>query len=120
MNYELVKTKDYLLAIDDGRVNKESVIFFENGTTKRVVAHLPLNNALALENIDLLPPLEDDDEALAIIQYLSRYPTEFDVQIGICSRWLAEDCDKDCCGKPEKIITTTNAQGQRVWVGKYK
>jgi hypothetical protein len=33
---------------------------------KKIIAHLPLNNSLILEGVDLLPPLEDEADVLAL------------------------------------------------------
>jgi len=61
------------------------------------------------------------DEARNIIQSLQqpKYPVAFESTIGVCSKWLAEQCDNNCCGKPEKIMTITNSQGQTQLVGTY-
>ena len=56
-------------------LNKNEVIISSHGIgdpyersrdcIKKIIAHLPLNGSPILENIDLLPPIEDDVEQLA-------------------------------------------------------
>jgi len=48
-----------------------------------------------------------------------KYPDAFESTIGVCSKWLAEQCDNNCCGQPEKIKTITNSNGQTQLVGTY-
>ena len=90
----IIKTDDYLLVISDEEIKEEDngvgfatgihgkgrgyFIFKQDGTSigklnsicvgsKKIIAHLPLNNSRILEGVDLLPPLEDDVEKLALI-----------------------------------------------------
>ena len=77
MKYEIIKTKNYLLIVDDSEIkegdwvfnniSKEIYQFIENYVSyeKKIIAHLPLNNAFEIEGVDLLPPIEDEVIALA-------------------------------------------------------
>jgi|688.fasta_scaffold20471_14 hypothetical protein len=91
MKYNLIKTDDYLLVVDDseikegdycttylniidvGKIHNSYTIFHPTTkehlndlkSCKKVITHLPLNNSPILEGVDLLPPLEDDVEKLA-------------------------------------------------------
>jgi hypothetical protein len=117
MKHKLTKTEKYLLVVEKLKVAKLGQTFLTkegvihnfvgwNYGDKLVIAHLPLNGSPILEGVDLLPPC-------------SGSPKYFDCQVGVCSRWLEEDCDKNCCGIPEKRITNITSQGIQ-WVGKYK
>ena len=123
MTHKLIKTDNYLLVVNKSVVAGKSEIkegdWIKCGSkvqialdtaylpsTKKIIAHFPINGSPILEGVPLLPPC-------------SGSPKYFDCQVGVCSRWLEEDCDKDCCGIPEKRITITTAQGIQ-WVGKYK
>jgi hypothetical protein len=142
MTHPIIKTENYLLVVDESEIKEDDWVFNshkvefapqifkmpphpiegewwdeeELSTTKKIIFHLPLNNAPTLEGVPLLPPLEDE-----IIQSLQqpKYPVAFESTIGVCSKWLAEHCDNNCCGKPEKIITITNSQGFIQVVGNY-
>jgi hypothetical protein len=65
-----------------------------------------------------MPDVYDEEEIIQSLQQ-SKYPVAFESTIGVCSKWLAEQCDNNCCGKPEKIITITNSQGIIQVVGNY-
>jgi hypothetical protein len=169
MNYPIIKTDNYLLVVDESEIKVGDFIYHKRHEfsrikkceeivgksividkgesscwidySKKIIYHLPLNNAPTLEGVPLLPPLEDEVEKLAF-DYTSvsqshrrgfidgynkakekynkaKYPVAFESTIGVCSKWLAEQCDNNCCGKPEKIITITNSQGLTQLVGKY-
>jgi hypothetical protein len=116
MTHKLIKTDNYLLVVDKSEIKEGDWIKWDSKvrravdtaylpSTKKIIAHLPINSSPILEGVDLLPPCSDS-------------PKYFECQVGVCSRWLDEDCDKDCCGIPEKNITITTAQGVQ-WVGKY-
>ena len=86
MKHEIIKTENYLLAVDDSEIkegdyhvairivktNGDKAIAFtdqeqldaiaEIGGAKKIIAHLPLNNAPFLEGVDVLPPLEQEDD----------------------------------------------------------
>jgi hypothetical protein len=77
MRYDIIKTENYLLVVDDSEIKGWYYDFYirkvkhsggaeyvENGITKNIIAHLPLNSPI-LDGVDLLPPLEDDVEKLA-------------------------------------------------------
>jgi len=64
MTHKLIHTPDYLLVVDD------------SGTR---IAHLPLNDSPILEGVDLLPPLEQEDDAECIANKLTQgltFPSE--------------------------------------------
>jgi hypothetical protein len=77
MTHRIIKTENYLLIIDDSKIELGNwhtcvnlqypleVRFVDESTKydlckscKNIIAHLPFNNAPTLEGIDLLPPLE--------------------------------------------------------------
>jgi hypothetical protein len=67
MTHPIIKTENYLLAVDElSDVKDENIgdVFKEtkDGVTKtyKIIAHLPLNNAPTLEGVPLLPPLENE------------------------------------------------------------
>ena len=89
MKYKLIQIEKYLLAIEESKVNEgdyglgfaEGIngigrgynLFFHDGSnsakintiaenTYKVVAHLPLNDSEILENVPLLPSLEQEDD----------------------------------------------------------
>jgi len=93
MKYNLIKTDNYLLIVDDSEIKEGDYFFFEQGivtkvfkadsvennvtienfghdrifnykSCKKIISHAPLNNSLILEDVPLLPPLEDDVEKL--------------------------------------------------------
>jgi len=82
MNHNIINTGQYLLIVDDSEIKKETycydsinnILVFYKGSMKnigfqKVISHLPLNNSPILEGVDLLPPLEDEVEKLAIEKY---------------------------------------------------
>lgn len=79
MKLQLIHKSDYLFVIDadDSKKHVLKALLSENFelTSIQMVKwnlithHLPLNNAPVLEGIELLPPLEDDVERLAITLY---------------------------------------------------
>jgi hypothetical protein len=76
MQHKLINTGDYLLIVDESKINQDDYIYrlsnkeLEKANDewlddthddwKKIIAHLPLNNSPILEGVDLLPPLEDD------------------------------------------------------------
>lgn len=80
MTYEIFKTDDYLLVIDNSEIKEgdyrmnlqrgyvklvdDAPEYYNqrNDVFKRVIAHLPLNNSPILEGVDLLPSLEQEDD----------------------------------------------------------
>jgi hypothetical protein len=81
MKHKIINTGDYLLIVDesdikendwvadfrlDGRIlvskwNEEDYqdgFFFD---AKKIISHLPLNNSLKIESVDLLPDLPDNN-----------------------------------------------------------
>jgi hypothetical protein len=87
MTHPIIKTDNYLLVVDESEI-KDDVWHLDNGvikkwkgnlhsnrlTSKKIICHLPLNNASTLEGVELLPPLEDEAEKFAE----SKYPKNTD------------------------------------------
>lgn len=95
MTHPIIKTENYLLVVDDSEIkegdywvyicpingldygdnnnpivkNNLPSLWFEKlhdkENYKKIIYHLPLNNAPILEGVPLLPPLEDEAEKLA-------------------------------------------------------
>jgi hypothetical protein len=82
MKHKIITTDNYLLVVDDSEIKEGDWCLADipagdfygivkyNGAFakhyyKKIIAHLPLNNAPILEGVDLLPPLEDEVEKLA-------------------------------------------------------
>jgi hypothetical protein len=79
MTHPIIKTENYLLVVDESEI-KDDDWHLDNGvikkwkgnlhsnrlTSKKIIYHLPLNNAPTLEGVPLLPPLEDDVRKLAL------------------------------------------------------
>jgi hypothetical protein len=75
MKHNIIKTDNYLLIVDDSEIKEGDLLWsFSNEKivvarkvtdlyihSKKIIAHLPLNNSPILEGVDLLPPLEQDD-----------------------------------------------------------
>jgi hypothetical protein len=79
MTHKLIKTKHYLLVVDDsdmvgkgyrlditrmsvGIIDDDFLYNSRKDWFKKIIAHLPLNDSPILEGVDLLPPIEDDVE----------------------------------------------------------
>lgn len=74
MKYELIKTENYLLVVSDEEIKDGDGVLFDgtaivglamNGFVqseddKKIIAHLPLNNAPYLDGVDVLPDFEDE------------------------------------------------------------
>jgi hypothetical protein len=74
MQHNVIKIENYLLIVDDSEIKEGDYTFqeasnliskYNNAYSKKIIAHLPLNNSPILEGVDLLPPLEDEVEKLA-------------------------------------------------------
>ena len=96
MTYNIIKTENYLLVVDDSEIKKGDWCL-ANGVTynntvvkylkipcpppyvsnlsilKKIIAHLPINNSFTLKGVDLLPPLERDDVKLAEKEFPNLY-----------------------------------------------
>ena len=68
MTHKIIQTENYLIVVDDSEIKvgdytfQESSNFiskYNNAYSKKIIAHLPLNNSPILDGVDLLPPLED-------------------------------------------------------------
>ena len=78
MTHPIIKTENYLLVVDESQI-KDDDWHLDNGvikkwkgnlhsnrlTSKKIIFHLPLNNAPILEGVPLLPPLEDESNIFA-------------------------------------------------------
>jgi hypothetical protein len=77
MKHNIIKTENYLLAIDDSEIKEGDWIYesdsnsvniagrgYHNFTQSdaKITAHLPLNNSPILEGVDLLPPYSRHQE----------------------------------------------------------
>lgn len=87
MKYDIIKTHNYLLIVDDSEININQYVYCDLGYIekvmdiingwvyhtntlgknpikhyKKIIAHLPLNDSPILDGVDLLPPLEDYDK----------------------------------------------------------
>ena len=102
MRYDIIKTENYLLVVDDSEIT-EGDWCLANGVTynntvvkylkspcpppyvsnlsilKKIIAHLPLNNSPILENVDLLSPLEDEVEKLGMHDLESYYGSNLEL-----------------------------------------
>ena len=75
MTHNIIKTENYLLVVDDSEIKYDDHFIDEYKmlymlktestekykSVKKVISHLPLNNAPTLEGVPLLPSLEDDE-----------------------------------------------------------
>lgn len=75
MTHNLIHTKGYLLVVDDSEIKEGDYLYsFSNNKvvvankltdlyvhSKKIIAHLPLNNSPILEGVDLLPLLPQHD-----------------------------------------------------------
>jgi hypothetical protein len=88
MTHEIIHTADYLLVVDDSEIkdgdwmhrNDEQPTFVTpnfwwdfKDRYRKIIAHLPLNNSPILEGVDLLPPLEIDEDFNPIGEYTKEY-----------------------------------------------
>jgi hypothetical protein len=74
MKHNLLKTEQYLLVVDNSEIkegdwflSKENVVhnnFGWNFGDRKVIAHLPLNDAPDLKGVDLLPPLPTESDVM--------------------------------------------------------
>lgn len=87
MKHKLIKTENYILAVDNSEIKESCFVYKKTGEahyeqglfkipgdinfdqfnkekihTYKVLAHLPLNNSPILEEVPLLPPLEQEYE----------------------------------------------------------
>jgi len=81
MKQNIIKTDNYLLIVSDEEMNDcwtfnlfRNQPYFLKGyygkqpNAKKIIGHLPLNNLPILESVDLLPPLEDDENVEQIAE----------------------------------------------------
>ena len=91
MKHKLIYTPHYLLVVDDSEIKEgDYCIMFDsfgnlfgsfpnqylgeekghylNKGLRKVIAHLPLNDSLILTEVDLLPPLEQEDDVERLIK----------------------------------------------------
>lgn len=77
MTHKLIHTPDYLLVVDDSEIKFKDRYFNEEDgiglwqdaipayhklNSKKIISHLPLSNSPILEGVNLLPPLEQEDD----------------------------------------------------------
>ena len=124
MIHKLIKTEKYLFAVD------ESVVLLDKGDyyilkdfqhpwrwrgegkrpltelSYKIIAHLTLNGSRILEDLAILPPIEDGEyHWKKTLITINQYPTEFECEMS-----------KDCYYIPKRITTAQGIQ----WVGKYR
>jgi hypothetical protein len=107
MTHKIIQTENYLLIVDDSEIKEGDYYLFTWGgeqdiqrfqnqeedkikhqrlyetACKKIIAHLPLNNSPILDSVDLLPPLEDDVEKLAVNNandFYENYRTEWEAK----------------------------------------
>jgi hypothetical protein len=83
MTHKLIHTPDYLLVVDDSEIKFKDRYFNEEDgiglwqdaipayhklNSKKIIAHLPLNNSPILTGVALLPPLEQEDDVERLIK----------------------------------------------------
>jgi hypothetical protein len=88
MKHDLIKTENYLVVVSDDEIKEntpylnDQVVFIsddvfdegnnpnQNKANKKIIAHRPLNNALYLDGVDVLPEIQDEEvEKLAEESY---------------------------------------------------
>jgi hypothetical protein len=147
MTHKIIKTENYLLVVDESEIKAGDWIFANQGvhivtdvkddkypygtlnnkgdkiyhhkSWKKIIAHLPLNNAPTLEGVDLLPPLEDDkalcpypEEKQNAIDWHNGYNkakekykwTDDDLIDAIEKAWLMAQEEESIYSSKEKII----------------
>jgi hypothetical protein len=125
MTHNIIKTKNYLLLVDDSKIKEGDWIYesdsnsvniagkgYHNFTQSdaKIIAHLPLNNSPVLEGVPLLPPLEDEQSLQQ-----PKMPVAFECE----DEYVHDDTvpyPKTLGTHPKTIV---NNQGQTVLVGKY-
>ena len=85
MRYEIIKLENYLLVVDDSDIEEGNFVLsrflvvvpfdknYKPTSYKKIIAHLPLNNSPILEGVDLLPPLETDEDFNPTGEYTKEY-----------------------------------------------
>ena len=80
MKHEIIKTDNYLLVVDGSEIKEGDYVlskllevnifgkYYELSLYKKIIAHLPLNNSPILQGVDLLPPLEQEDDVEKLIK----------------------------------------------------
>jgi hypothetical protein len=162
MTHNIIKKENYLLIVDDSKIELGSwhtciypeypleARFTDESTKydickgcKNIIAHLPLNNAPALEGVDLLPLIEPigfdnykyTDEDIAYLYNLLTYDDlAEDEKIEACNEHIkfvqqpkmpiGVECEIEYIGfqdegdleVPKSFI---NSQGLTQWVGEY-
>lgn len=200
MKNKLIHTPNYLLVVDDSEIKEGDFVLvscselevietlkvkgyyneqflFDDGSQihmdycKKIISHLPLNDSPILEWVDLLPPLEQEDDVEKLaeeygenignkngtaafdykrgynkakekynyteedMKYMfecgRNYQNNAEITFKVAMEYLSQPkmpvwikCEIQQLGSQtegyyEVPITTTNSQGQIVWVGKY-
>ena len=117
MTHKIIQTENYLIVVDDSEIKvgdytfQESSNFiskYNNAYSKKIIAHLPLNNSPILEGVDLLPPLEDDEVEKLAYKYnpVMKLDNEFiGERIGYSTdSYLNDEDDEPNIEKIEKLI----------------
>lgn len=134
MTHQIIKTKDYLVIVEDTTPKKgdyglgynkgikdiiepDHYIFKHDDSpvarldavcvgSKRIITHLPLNNFPVLEGVDLLPAPEQDIPIA--------FECEMESPSDSFTSWMST-----FMGLGTQIKKSTNSEGQTVWLGKY-
>lgn len=84
MKYDLIKTNDYLIIVNNEKIDDGGYSFVTNtimsyaqmmkewgqSLGRKIIAHLPLNDADILDGVDLLPEIKDDfDKIISDIDF---------------------------------------------------
>jgi hypothetical protein len=102
MTHKIIKTENYLLVVDDSEIKVGDYTFqeasnliskYNNAYSKKIIAHLPLNNSPILEGVDLLPPLEYDVIKIAKDYLLEQGYSGF-AEHSLIKNWMAEFYNK--------------------------
>ena len=87
MKHNIIKTENYLLVVDESEINPlfwgldtTTNLVFQyytkrevKTTDKKIIAHLPLNGSPILKGVDLLPPLEQEDDVEKMAEEYADY-----------------------------------------------
>lgn len=162
MKHELIKTENYLLVVDDeGITGLENNIWVIQGNRlfmwqntmalvfsfkpKKIIAHLPLNEAPYLDGVDVLPKIENEVDVMEVfnmacdllLEVMSKNPPPREEAILRTNQIkelnqpklpIAFECEMieygqyDCgvfMKDDEELKTITNSEGRTEWVGKY-
>lgn len=88
MTHTLINTGSYLLVVSDDETSEVDKITIGDKPkawyhhNNKILAHLPLNNSPIFEGVDLLPPLEQEDDVEKLAWELYPYNEGIDIETG--------------------------------------